>query len=65
MGSILSKLQSIPEDKQKEIMTFLAHSDPSNSGFIPYESFRYIQIQNIVSISLQINKINGVALKSM
>ncbi|KAJ0070118.1 hypothetical protein NL108_002431, partial [Boleophthalmus pectinirostris] len=39
VGTILSKLRSIPEDKQKEIKTFLALTDPSNSGFIPYEPF--------------------------
>ncbi|XP_017326304.1 EF-hand domain-containing family member C2 isoform X1 [Ictalurus punctatus] len=39
-GTILSKLKSIPEEKQKEIKRFLALSDSSNTGFIPYESFR-------------------------
>uniref|UniRef100_A0A3Q3FMN1 EF-hand domain (C-terminal) containing 2 n=1 Tax=Kryptolebias marmoratus TaxID=37003 RepID=A0A3Q3FMN1_KRYMA len=37
-GNILSKLQSIPEDKQSEIRKFLSLSDPTNTGFIPYES---------------------------
>ncbi len=41
VGNILSKLRSIPEEKQSEIRRFLALSDPSNTGFIPYESFRY------------------------
>ncbi|XP_076857478.1 EF-hand domain-containing family member C2 [Brachyhypopomus gauderio] len=40
VGTILSKLKSIPENKHKEIKQFLAQSDPSNTGFIPYESFR-------------------------
>ncbi|XP_071380863.1 EF-hand domain-containing family member C2 [Centroberyx affinis] len=40
VGSILSKLRSIPEEKQSEMKKFLALSDPSNTGFIPYESFR-------------------------
>ncbi|XP_073330014.1 EF-hand domain-containing family member C2 [Pagrus major] len=40
VGNILSKLRSIPEEKQREIRKFLALSDPSNTGFIPYESFR-------------------------
>uniref|UniRef100_A0A8C4HZ87 EF-hand domain-containing family member C2 n=1 Tax=Dicentrarchus labrax TaxID=13489 RepID=A0A8C4HZ87_DICLA len=40
VGNILSKLRSIPEEKQSEIRKFLALSDPSNTGFIPYESFR-------------------------
>ncbi|KAK7882331.1 hypothetical protein WMY93_028505 [Mugilogobius chulae] len=40
VGSILSKLRPISDDKQKEIQTFLALSDPGNFGFIPYESFR-------------------------
>uniref|UniRef100_A0A4W4EVS1 EF-hand domain-containing family member C2 n=1 Tax=Electrophorus electricus TaxID=8005 RepID=A0A4W4EVS1_ELEEL len=34
------KLKSIPDEKHKEIKQFLALSDPSNTGFIPYESFR-------------------------
>lgn len=41
VGNILSKLRSIPEEKQREIGKFLALIDPSNTGFIPYESFRY------------------------
>uniref|UniRef100_A0A673C7B2 EF-hand domain (C-terminal) containing 2 n=1 Tax=Sphaeramia orbicularis TaxID=375764 RepID=A0A673C7B2_9TELE len=40
VGSILSKLHSMPEEKQSEIKTFVGLSDPSNSGFIPFESFR-------------------------
>ncbi|XP_066542784.1 EF-hand domain-containing family member C2 isoform X2 [Hoplias malabaricus] len=40
IGTILSKLKSIQEEKQKEIKRFLAISDPGNSGLIPYESFR-------------------------
>ncbi|KAI3356550.1 hypothetical protein L3Q82_017230, partial [Scortum barcoo] len=40
VGTILSKLRSISEEKQSEIRRFLALSDPSNTGFIPYESFR-------------------------
>ncbi|XP_060732345.1 EF-hand domain-containing family member C2 [Tachysurus vachellii] len=40
IGTILSKLKSIPEEKQKEIKQFLALSDSGNTGFIPYESFR-------------------------
>ncbi|XP_040004665.1 EF-hand domain-containing family member C2 [Xiphias gladius] len=40
VGNILSKLRSIPEEKQSEIRKFLTLSDPSNTGFIPYESFR-------------------------
>ncbi|KAK5607935.1 EF-hand domain-containing member C2, partial [Crenichthys baileyi] len=39
-GNILSKLRSIPEGKQSEIRKFLSLSDPTNTGFIPYESFR-------------------------
>lgn len=41
IGTILSKLKSIPEEKQKEIKQFLALSDSGNTGFVPYESFRY------------------------
>uniref|UniRef100_A0A8C2Z3N1 EF-hand domain-containing family member C2 n=1 Tax=Cyclopterus lumpus TaxID=8103 RepID=A0A8C2Z3N1_CYCLU len=40
VGNILSKLRSIPEEKQSEIRRFLTLSDPSNTGFISYESFR-------------------------
>ncbi|XP_047457110.1 EF-hand domain-containing family member C2 [Mugil cephalus] len=40
MGNILSKLRSFPEEKQSEIRKFLTLSDPRNTGFIPYESFR-------------------------
>nr|XP_033472943.1 EF-hand domain-containing family member C2 [Epinephelus lanceolatus] len=40
VGNILSKLRSVPEEKQSEIRKFLTLSDPGNSGFIPYESFR-------------------------
>uniref|UniRef100_A0A7N6AET4 EF-hand domain-containing family member C2 n=1 Tax=Anabas testudineus TaxID=64144 RepID=A0A7N6AET4_ANATE len=40
VGIVLSKLRSIPEEKQSEIRKFLLFSDPSNTGFIPYESFR-------------------------
>lgn len=41
VGNILSKLRSVPEEKQSEIRKFLALSDPRNTGFIPYESLRY------------------------
>ncbi|KAM3861872.1 EF-hand domain-containing family member C2 [Diretmus argenteus] len=40
VGSIFSKLRSISEERQTEIRQFLALSDPGNTGFIPYESFR-------------------------
>ncbi|XP_070771058.1 EF-hand domain-containing family member C2 [Enoplosus armatus] len=40
VGNILSKLRSMPEEKQREIRKFLTLSDPTNTGFIPYESFR-------------------------
>uniref|UniRef100_A0A3Q0T880 EF-hand domain-containing family member C2 n=1 Tax=Amphilophus citrinellus TaxID=61819 RepID=A0A3Q0T880_AMPCI len=40
MGTILSKLRSIPEEKQSEIRKFVTLSDPSNTGFIPFESIR-------------------------
>ncbi|XP_074551236.1 EF-hand domain-containing family member C2 isoform X2 [Halichoeres trimaculatus] len=39
VGNIISQLRSIPEEKQSEIWKFLTLSDPSNTGFIPYESF--------------------------
>ncbi|XP_014194781.1 EF-hand domain-containing family member C2 isoform X2 [Haplochromis burtoni] len=40
MGIIISKLRSLPEEKQREIRKFLTLSDPSNTGFIPFESIR-------------------------
>ncbi|XP_075960506.1 EF-hand domain-containing family member C2 [Anarhichas minor] len=40
VGNVLSKLRSLPEEKQSEIRKFLTLSDPSNTGFISYESFR-------------------------
>ncbi|XP_029495193.1 EF-hand domain-containing family member C2 [Oncorhynchus nerka] len=40
MGSIISKIRSIPEDKRNEIKQFLTLSDPGNTGLIPYEPFR-------------------------
>ncbi|CAK6967716.1 EF-hand domain-containing family member C2 [Scomber scombrus] len=40
IGNILSKLRSVPEEKKSEIRKFLALSDPSNTGFISYESLR-------------------------
>ncbi|XP_076603763.1 EF-hand domain-containing family member C2 [Chaetodon auriga] len=40
VGNILSKLRSVSDEKQSEIRKFLALSDPNNTGFIPYESFR-------------------------
>uniref|UniRef100_A0A3Q1EY84 EF-hand domain-containing family member C2 n=1 Tax=Acanthochromis polyacanthus TaxID=80966 RepID=A0A3Q1EY84_9TELE len=40
MGSIFSKLRSVPEEKQSEIRKFVALSDPTSTGFIAYESFR-------------------------
>lgn len=40
VGNILSKLRSIPEEQQSEIRRFLTLSDPNNTGFISYESFR-------------------------
>ncbi|CAJ1078908.1 EF-hand domain-containing family member C2 [Xyrichtys novacula] len=40
VGNIISKLRSIPKDKQSEVRRFLTLSDPSSTGLIPYESFR-------------------------
>ncbi|XP_059198699.1 EF-hand domain-containing family member C2 [Centropristis striata] len=40
VGIILSKLRSIPDEKQNEIRKFLTLSDPTDTGFVPYESFR-------------------------
>ncbi|XP_056144939.1 EF-hand domain-containing family member C2 [Lampris incognitus] len=40
VGTILSKLRSIPEEKQIEIGQFLGQSDPAKTGIIPYQSLR-------------------------
>ncbi|KAM9851213.1 EF-hand domain-containing family member C2 [Aulostomus maculatus] len=40
VGNILSKLRSAPEEKRSEMRKFLALSDPTDTGFIPYEAFR-------------------------
>ncbi|XP_067373326.1 EF-hand domain-containing family member C2 isoform X2 [Channa argus] len=40
VGVILSKLGSFSEEKLREIKKFLTLNDPSNTGYIPYESFR-------------------------
>ncbi|XP_041663505.1 EF-hand domain-containing family member C2 [Cheilinus undulatus] len=40
VGNIISKLRSIPEEKQNEIRKFLSLSDPGNTGFIPFDLFR-------------------------
>ncbi|XP_070694381.1 EF-hand domain-containing family member C2 [Pempheris klunzingeri] len=47
VGNILSKLRSIPAEKQSEIRKFLTLSDPSNTGFIPYESFRGLLLMDL------------------
>ncbi|XP_019732440.1 EF-hand domain-containing family member C2 [Hippocampus comes] len=39
-GTILAKLRSIPEEKQREIRNFLMLNDPTNTGFVTFESFR-------------------------
>ncbi|XP_077393798.1 EF-hand domain-containing family member C2 [Festucalex cinctus] len=40
IGTILAKLRSIPEEKQREIGNFLTLNDPTNTGFVTFESFR-------------------------
>ncbi|XP_062861743.1 EF-hand domain-containing family member C2 [Trichomycterus rosablanca] len=40
IGTILSKLKSISEEKQREMRKFLALSDPGSTAYIPHESFR-------------------------
>ncbi|XP_061142306.1 EF-hand domain-containing family member C2 [Syngnathus typhle] len=40
IGNILAKLRTIPEEKQREIKNFLTLNDPTNSGFVNFESFR-------------------------
>ena len=41
VGTIISKLRSVSEEKMREIKRFLALSDPGSTGLIPYEAFRY------------------------
>lgn len=50
VGNILSKLRSIPAEQLNEIRKFLTLSDPRNTGFIPYESFRYSITANIYMV---------------
>ncbi|XP_046903814.1 EF-hand domain-containing family member C2 isoform X1 [Hypomesus transpacificus] len=40
VGTIISKLRSVSEEKMREIKRFLALSDPGSTGLIPYEAFR-------------------------
>ncbi|XP_054642272.1 EF-hand domain-containing family member C2 isoform X1 [Dunckerocampus dactyliophorus] len=40
IGIILGKVRSIQEEKQREIRNFLSLSDPANTGFVTFESFR-------------------------
>lgn len=40
LGNILSKIKSVPEEKQSEIKKFLALNDPDNTGVIPYYTLR-------------------------
>ncbi|XP_060945021.1 EF-hand domain-containing family member C2 [Limanda limanda] len=40
VGTILSKLRSLPEEKLSEMRKLLTLSDPGDSGFISYESLR-------------------------
>ncbi|XP_061547893.1 LOW QUALITY PROTEIN: EF-hand domain-containing family member C2 [Phycodurus eques] len=43
IGAILAKLRSIPEEKQREIRNFLTLSDPTDTGFVTFDSFRGLQ----------------------
>ncbi|XP_061679730.1 EF-hand domain-containing family member C2, partial [Syngnathoides biaculeatus] len=43
IDAVLAKLGSVPEEKQREIRNFLTHSDPSNTGFVTFDSFRSLQ----------------------
>ncbi|KAG7502356.1 hypothetical protein JOB18_018105 [Solea senegalensis] len=40
VSNILSKLRSLPVEKQSEMKKFLTLSDPNNTGVIPYHCFR-------------------------
>lgn len=50
MGIIISKLRSLSEEKQSEIRKFLTLSDPSNTGFIPFESIRYSNEEKTLAV---------------
>ncbi|KAL0185169.1 hypothetical protein M9458_020866, partial [Cirrhinus mrigala] len=39
IGTIISKVKSISEEEQKKVKQFFTMTDPSSTGFIPYESF--------------------------
>lgn len=36
----MSKIKSISEEQKKKVKQFFMMSDPGNTGFVPYESFR-------------------------
>ncbi|XP_056610503.1 EF-hand domain-containing family member C2 [Triplophysa dalaica] len=40
VGTIISKIKSIREEQKKKVKQFLMMSDPGNTGFVSYESFR-------------------------
>uniref|UniRef100_A0A8C2GV47 EF-hand domain-containing family member C2 n=1 Tax=Cyprinus carpio TaxID=7962 RepID=A0A8C2GV47_CYPCA len=51
IGTIISKVKSISEEEQKKVKQFFTMSDPSSTGFIPYESFRTLLAEMDVQLS--------------
>ncbi|XP_051565641.1 EF-hand domain-containing family member C2 [Myxocyprinus asiaticus] len=51
IGTIISKIKFISEEKLKEVKQFFAMSDPRNTGLIPYESFRTLLADMDVQLS--------------
>ncbi|XP_057707390.1 EF-hand domain-containing family member C2 [Corythoichthys intestinalis] len=51
IGSILAKLRLIPEEKQREIRNVLTLSDPTNTGFVTFDSFRSLLMASECGLS--------------
>ncbi|XDV30268.1 hypothetical protein PO909_033222 [Leuciscus waleckii] len=51
IGTIISKVKSISEEQQKKVKQFIMMSDPSSTGFIPYESFRTLLADMDIQLS--------------
>ncbi|XP_077473265.1 EF-hand domain-containing family member C2 isoform X1 [Stigmatopora argus] len=51
IGAILAKLRLIPEEKRREIRNVLTLSDPTNTGFVPFESFRGLLMGSACGLS--------------
>ncbi|XP_039532156.1 EF-hand domain-containing family member C2 isoform X2 [Pimephales promelas] len=51
IGTIISKVKSTSEEQQKKVKQFIMMSDPSSTGFIPYESFRTLLADMDIQLS--------------